>query len=120
MQSLKKISSLACLILLAGTLGAQADAAVKEVMKTYHKAPTGEDPVCKQVSNGEGTKEQIKELLTAYKKLAKAKPAKGEKNTWEEKIAALVAATEKLQNDPKDVADYKAAVNCKACHDIHK
>ena len=109
-----------CLFLLVGTVGAQADATVKEIMKTYHKAPAGEDPVCKQVSNGAGTEKQIKDLLAAYKKLAKAEPATGEKGSWEQKTAALIAATEKLAKDPKDVADYKAAVNCKACHDVHK
>lgn len=108
------------LLLACGTLTVQADATVKEVMKTYHKAPAGEDPVCKQVSNGQGTEQQIKDLLDAYKKLAKAKPAAGDSDSWEKKTAALISATEKLTKDSKDVADYKAAVNCKACHDVHK
>ncbi|HCN77383.1 MAG TPA: hypothetical protein DIT13_09355 [Verrucomicrobiales bacterium] len=108
------------MVFLAGAASARADGVISDIMKKYHKAPQGEDPVCKQVSNGEGTSDQIAELLKSYEAMAKEKPEKGQPSSWEEKCAALIAAVKKLQKDPKDVSDYKKAVNCKACHDPHK
>ena len=34
---------------------------IKTVMKTYHKAPKGVDPVCKIASDGKATPEQLKQ-----------------------------------------------------------
>lgn len=99
---------------------ALADGVVSDIMKKYHKAPAGEDPLCKKVSNGDGTSAELAELLKAYEAMAKEKPEKGLATSWEQKNAALIAAVKKLQKDPKDVSDYKKAVNCKACHDPHK
>jgi hypothetical protein len=104
------------------TLAADSDdGPIKEVMKTYHKAPKGVDPVCKKASDGKASSAEIKNLLVAYKTLATAKPPKGDESSWKEKTTALVAATEAMQKGTADgVARYKEAVNCKACHSVHK
>jgi hypothetical protein len=97
------------------------DGPIKQVMKTYHKAPKGVDPVCKKASDGKASSAEIKSLLAAYKTLATAKPPRGDESSWKGKTTALVAATEAMQKGtPDGVARYKEAVNCKACHSVHK
>ncbi|MCA1962547.1 MAG: hypothetical protein LDL31_01220 [Prosthecobacter sp.] len=98
-----------------------ADDAIEQAMKKYHKAPQGTDPVCKKVSNGEATADQLSELLKAYEAMAAAKPPKGNQASWDEKNQALISAVKKIQGgDASGVSDYKKAVNCKACHSVHK
>jgi phage terminase Nu1 subunit (DNA packaging protein) len=89
----------------------------KEVMVEAHK---GKPPMCATASKGELTKEQAEHLLSLYVDMAKDTPKKGSADSWKEKCDALVAATKKLVADQKDTADFKKAVNCKACHDVHK
>ena len=36
---------------------------IKDVMKTYHKAPKGVDPVCKKAADGKASPEEIKKVL---------------------------------------------------------
>ena len=94
---------------------------IKEVMKQCHKAPEGTDPLCKKASDGAASPEEIKKLVSGYKILAKAKPPKGDDASWKEKTSKLLAVTQALQKGAPDaVAQYKAAVNCKACHSVHK
>ncbi len=97
------------------------DEPIKQVMKTYHKAPKGIDPVCKKASDGKASSEEIKQLVVAYKTLVSAKPPKGEDASWKEKTSKLLAAAEAMQKgEPDGVTKYKEAVNCKACHSIHR
>jgi len=99
---------------------AKADA-IQEVMKTYHKAPKGEDPICKKALDGKASAEEIKKLVAAYKTLATTKPPKGDEASWKDKTTKLVAAAEALEKGGADAkAKYKAALDCKACHSIHK
>lgn len=94
---------------------------IKVAMQKYHKAPKGKDPACKKASSGTASKEEIKGMLAAYQAMAKAKPPQGDAASWQTKAAALVAATEALdKGDAGAVDKYKAAVNCKACHDAHR
>ncbi len=117
---MKHTTLLAALVAVFGATSVFADGVISDVMKKYHKAPEGQDPLCKKVSNGEGTAAEINTLLQAYEAMAKEKPEKGLATSWEQKNAALIAAVKKLQKDPKDTSDYKKAVNCKACHEPHK
>ena len=95
--------------------------AIKTAMQKYHKAPKGTDPICKKASSGAASKEEIGGMLKAYQAMAKVKPSKGDQKSWEEKTAALIGATEALNSGAADGVDkYKAAVNCKACHSVHK
>ena len=116
------VSLLAGIALVQQAYAAEAKAdAVKEVMKTYHKAPKGEDPVCKKAVDGKATAEEIKKLVAAYKTLAAAKAPHGDAASWKDKTSKLLAAAEALQKGEADATTkYKAALNCKACHDLHK
>ena len=77
--------------------GADKDEPIKQVMKSYHKAPKGVDPVCKKASDGKASPAEIKQLVVAYKTLASAKPPKGDEASWKEKTSKLLLATEAMQ-----------------------
>ncbi|NBV22830.1 MAG: hypothetical protein EBS05_13055 [Proteobacteria bacterium] len=94
---------------------------IKDAMAKYHKAPKGTDPVCKKAGAGTASKEEIKGMLAAYTAMAAAKPPQGDDASWKAKTGALVAAATALDKGEAGAADkYKGAVNCKACHDVHK
>lgn len=94
---------------------------IKEGMKAYHKAPRGVDPVCKKAADGKATPEELKKLVECYGLLAKAKPPRGDEASWKDKTGKLLVAAQSLQKgEPGAVAKYKEAVNCKACHSVHK
>jgi mono/diheme cytochrome c family protein len=91
---------------------------IHEAMEKYHK---GKEALCKKVGAGKASKEELTAILAAYKAMAAAKPPKGDMASWKEKSSALVAATQLLvDGKPEGLAKYKEAVNCKACHSIHK
>ena len=124
-----KILIAACVagLMAGGTIGWQLNAAeanedaIKEVMKTYHKAPKGTDPVCKKALDGKASAEELKKLVASYKVLAAAKPPKGDAASWKEKTTKLLSAAQALEKGEADAASkYKEAVNCKACHSVHK
>ncbi len=124
----KHITLTACLaaMLAGGALVWQMNAAeakdpIKEVMKIYHKAPKGVDPICKKAGDGKATPAELKNLVAAYGTMAKAKPSKGDEASWKEKTSKLLAAAQALQSGaPDGAALFKEAVNCKACHSVHK
>ena len=124
----KHITLTACLaaMLAGGALvwqlnAAEAKDSIKEVMKTYHKAPKGVDPVCKKAVDGKASPAEVKQLVAGYKILATAKPPKGDDASWKEKTSKLLAAAQALESGaPDGAARYKEAVNCKACHTVHK
>ena len=94
---------------------------VKDFMKACHKAPKGVDPVCKKAIDGKASAEEIHKLVAGYKLMASSKPPQGDDASWKEKTAKLVAASEGLEKGlPNAGAKYKEAVNCKACHSVHK
>lgn len=100
---------------------ADAKDPIKEVMKAYHKAPKGVDPVCKKAVDGKASPDEVKKLVDGYKVMASAKPPKGDDASWKEKTTKLLAAAQALQSGaPDGAAKYKEAVNCKACHSVHK
>lgn len=110
------------LMLFASTpLSAAKEDAIKEAMKVFHKAPKGVDPVCKKAVDGNASADELKKLVAAYKEMAAAKPPKGELASWKEKAGKLLAAATELQQGKAGAAEkYKEAVNCKACHSVHK
>ena len=111
----------ASLVSLRLTAAEGHDNVIKQVMKTYHKAPKGVDPVCKKAVDGKASPDELKKLVAAYRQLAAATPEKGEAASWKEKTTKLLAAAEALQKGAPDAAaHYKEAVNCKACHSVHK
>lgn len=94
---------------------------IAEVMKTFHKAPKGTDPICKKALDGKATPEELKKLIAGYKMLTTAKPPKGDEASWKEKTTKLLGAAEGLEKGGAEAqAKYKAAVDCKGCHSVHK
>lgn len=90
----------------------------EEVMKALHK---GKESLGKKVSDGHGTKEDFKKLLEYYPSLPLNEPPKGDLASWKTKTAALLKATRALdKGTPGALDQYKEAVNCKACHSVHK
>jgi hypothetical protein len=124
-----KLTFIACLatIIVSSAIVRQIQAAdgkddpIKQVMKIYHKAPKGVDPICKKASDGRATPTEIRNLVAAYRTMSAAKPPKGDDASWKEKCAKLLAGAEALASGaPDGAAKYKEAVNCKACHSVHK
>jgi hypothetical protein len=94
---------------------------IKQVMKTYHKAPKGTDPICKKALDGKATPAELKKLVAGYKALTTTKPPKGEVASWKEKTTKLLVAAQSLEKGEAGAANkYKEAVNCKACHSVYK
>ena len=117
------VAGLAASILFVSQVKAEDanDAAIKEVMKTYHKAPKGVDPVCKKALDGKATPEELKKLVTGYVTLTKCTAPKGDEASWKEKTGKLLTAAQALEKGEEGAATkYKEAVNCKACHTAHK
>lgn len=91
---------------------------IKTAMKQYHKP---EDALCKKVAGGTASDAELATMLKQYQAMCAATPPKGDKAAWVKKNQALIAAVKKIQaKDATGAADYKAAVNCKACHSEHK
>lgn len=107
------------LLLAAATIGsASAADVIKESMKKYHKP---DDAIAKKVGKGEASDAEIAELLKSYEAMKGAKPAKGDPSSWETKTGAVISALKKVQaKDASGVSEYKKAINCKACHEVHK
>ena len=77
---------------------------IEEVMKKGFKAKLHEDLAANKV------------VLAKYATwLAAYKPPKGDAESWKKKTAAIAAAIK-----ANDQAALKKAVNCKACHVVHK
>jgi hypothetical protein len=118
---LTALTFIAALTLGVATFAWAADSSTANFMKKYHKAPKGTDPVCKKAGKGEASKEELQALLTGYQAMAKEQPPKGDAASWKEKTMALVTSTQGLiKGDAAAPKAYGAAVNCKACHDVHK
>ena len=112
----------ACSIFSASTAFADGgDKVIEDFMKKYHKAPTGTDPVCKKVNNGQASDAELAELLKGYQTICGCKPPKGDVAAWQTKCKAIVAAVKQIQaKDAGGVDAYKKAVSCKGCHSEHK
>jgi hypothetical protein len=97
------------------------EAAIKKVMKEYHKAPKGTDTISKKAIEGNASQEEIKKLIAGYKIMANTKAPKGDQASWKEKTSNLLAASEGLVKGGDEArAKYKQAVSCKACHSVQK
>jgi hypothetical protein len=108
---------LTCLCVAATVSLVRADDVIKESMKKFHK---GETAPCKKVAGGTASASELADILKSYEAIAAAKPPKGTPASWDEKTKALISAVKDLQKDPKNTSAFKKAVNCKACHEVHK
>jgi len=111
-----RISALAAVLGLSCAYAGEG--AIADAMKDYHK---GETSVSKHVGAGDASASDINAILKAYQDMAKATPPKGTGASWKEKTDALIKAVTAIKGGNKAaISDYKKAVNCKACHDVHR
>lgn len=97
------------------------DDVITTSMKKFHKAPEGAEAICKKAGDGNATESDLASLLASYQAIAVVKPPKGDDASWKEKTTALITAVKALQAGKETAtAEFKAAVNCKGCHSIHK
>jgi hypothetical protein len=102
-------------------LGAADDKPKYEIETIMEKAHEKDKGLYHKVVAGKASDAEKKELLELYIDLGKNKPEKGSKESWKEKTGAMVtAAKEVVAGKAEGVAHLKKAVNCKACHDVHK
>ena len=116
---------LACSVVVAtlslSTAFAEEDNPLKKAMQYAHKAPEGQKKICEKIVGGTASEEEVKKTLEAYKAAADTKPPKGDAAAFKEKFGKLIAATEDVAAKKEGAAEaYKAAVNCKACHNEFK
>jgi hypothetical protein len=99
---------------------AKADALeIGEIMEKAHTPPA--KSLFKTVVTGKANQEQKEELLKLYSDLPKNKPPKGSEEDWKKRTDAIVTAAKAVvENKPNCLNQLKTAVNCKACHDLHK
>jgi hypothetical protein len=92
--------------------------AIKDIMEKAHK---GNPALCAKVAGEKASKEEKQQLLELWSALGENKPPKGPEKSWKEKTDAMVVAAKAAVADDKGYgAKVKAAVNCKACHEVHK
>ncbi|MFT4689502.1 MAG: hypothetical protein ACJASX_004260 [Limisphaerales bacterium] len=117
-HSIKLLTAVALLAFAGGASAHDDHELIELVMKKGHKGKTS---LVAKVKAGKNTAAELKELHDMYVKMAKTKAEKGGQDSWKAKTAALVAATDLLlKGDAKGKAALNKAVNCKACHSVHK
>lgn len=77
--------------------------------------------LAKKVASGKANAEEKAQLLKMFQAMAKTKNKKGDAESWKKKTTALVVAAQAAV-DGKDNAGalLGKAMNCKACHSLHK
>lgn len=81
----------------------------------------GKESLSARIVKGQGNAEDFKKMAFLTKELALNPPPKGDLASWTEKTKALKAAADNLvAGKPGAVDGFKSAVNCKACHSVHK
>ena len=119
--TMKKTIALLASITLGLNAFAAEDNPMKKAMSYAHKAPEGQKKIGEKICEGTATDEEASKTLSLYKAMLDCTPPRGEKAAYKEKMEKLIAATEAVVAK-KDgaAAQYKEAVNCKACHSEHK
>jgi hypothetical protein len=98
--------------------GTKATKSIEQVMDEGFK---GKESLSARVSKGQGSAADLKTMTELTYQLTLSTPPKGDLQSWKEKTAALHAAAKGLASGAPGAADaWKTAVNCKACHSVHK
>ena len=91
---------------------------IEQIMEDGFK---GKESLSARISKGQGNDADFKKMAFLTKELALNKPPKGDLTSWTEKTQALQSAAESLAaGKPGALDGFKTAVNCKACHSVHK
>ena len=98
---------------------------VEEVMEAGFKgkdpALKGADTVAGRIRAGTASEADLQLMVDLTRQLARNKPPKGELASWTTKTLALQSAAKDLAaHKPGALDAWKDAVNCKACHSVHK
>jgi len=89
---------------------------IKEAMKAHAK-----EKLHTKVIEGKATDEEKEKLLSLYEAMGKNKPPKGDAESWKKLTDELVAAAKDAKEGKEGAGDrLKKAVDCGACHKIHK
>lgn len=89
---------------------------VKEAMKEHKKGGLKDKAL-----EGKLTDEEKTKLVELYEGMAKAKPSKGTDESWKKFCDALVEAAKEIKAGKDGALDkYKKAIDCGACHKVHK
>jgi len=89
---------------------------IKKIMELAHKSG-----LLKKVATGKASDAEITELHDFYLAMPSLKPPQGEAESWKEKTAALIEASQAaVDKDPNASALLNSATNCAACHEAHK
>ncbi len=93
----------------------------KTVEQVMEEGFEGKESLNARVTKGQGTPAEIAHLAELVAQLALNKPPAGDLASWTEKTVALnKAAADLVAGKPGAMDAFKAAVNCKACHSVHK
>ena len=96
----------------------KASLSIEQIMEDGFK---GKESLSARISKGQGNEADFKKMAMLTKELALNKPGKGDLASWTEKTRALQAAADSLvAGTPGALDGFKSAVNCKACHSVHK
>jgi hypothetical protein len=91
---------------------------IEHIMEAGFK---GKESLSAKVSKGEASAAELASMVEFTYQLTLNTPSKGDLKSWAEKTTALHAAAKSLAaNQPGALDAWKAAVNCKACHSVHK
>lgn len=102
----------------ASTSQSKATLSVEQIMEDGFE---GKESLSARISKGQGNEADFKKMAMLTKELALNKPSKGDLASWTEKTQALQAAADSLvAGKPGALDGFKSAVNCKACHSVHK
>ena len=96
----------------------KASLSIEQIMEDGFKGKTS---LSARISKGQGNEDDFKKMAFLTKELALNHPSKGDLASWTEKTIALKGAADSLvAGKPGALDGFKTAVNCKACHSVHK
>lgn len=105
----------------AGCSSYSSPKASKSIEQVMDEGFKGKESLNARVAKGQGTDADHKLLAELVLQLTLNKPPQGDLASWVEKTTALNnAAIALAAGKPGALDAYKAAVNCKACHSVHK
>jgi hypothetical protein len=110
----------ACVYLLAAVRG-QEDAPKYTIKEVMTKAHGKKNNLVKKLAQGTATDEDKRNLIEYYEALTKNEPPRGELKDWKERTEELLAAARvAVKGDKNDFPRLRKAVDCDACHNVHK
>lgn len=102
----------------AGDAPAGEKLTIEEIMEKTHK---GKESMVARVGSAKPDPKEVTTLLGYYQQMAADKPGKGDEASWKKKTGAVIEALEGIKaGKPKSAEAFKTAINCKACHSVHK